>query len=918
MLSFGPVALVAPWMLLGLMALPLIWWLLRITPPSPRRVPFPPVRLLFGLRADEEMPAKMPLWLALLRLLLAALVVLALAHPLLHPGVNLSGDGPVMVVIDDGWAAGPGWPLRRQAALTIVERAKRRQRPVLVLTTAMPQSGGPIAASGLLQAAEAEPILRALRPKPWSTDREAAAATVAALSLKGDVNVYWLSDGIDGPGSGKLAKTLAAVGPLHILQQPVAQRAMALLPPVLTRQGLAATVLRAGIQAPNNIEVRAKGNRGRILGHAKVQFAINGDRAVAEISLPGDLRTRTLQLELAGVRSAAARILIDERWRRRLVGLVSGGSVEERSQPLLSNLYYLERALGPYAQLRQGTIGELLRQPLAVLVLADVGKLTKVQIDSLWQWLNQGGMLIRFAGSHLAHSPDNLIPTPLRQGGALGGSLSWSKPAGLAPFPKHSPFYGLNVPADVLVKRRVLAQPSQDLGQNTWASLADGTPLVTAIAKQKGWLVLFHITANTAWSNLPLSGLFVDMMRRLTAMSRGVAAKGGEAARRDLPPVSNLDGFGQIGPPAPGTQAVAANKIHKIEAGPLHPPGYYGQEDDWRALNLTQTWKSLRPLGSFSVPARLTDYQQTKEVDLKHWLLLTALLLSLVDLVAMMALRGLLRRSVSAAGVLLVTSLLLPVPRAQAQQSEAAERFAMAATLDTRLAYVLTGDLQVDEMSRAGLTSLSNTLRLRTSIEPEAPMAVNVEEDPLILFPILYWAMVEDQPPLSERAIARVSQYMRTGGMIVFDSRDGGNQLPTLRRRLELGDGGETAGRLRRLLTRLDIPPLTPVPQNHVLTKAFYLLQGFPGRYVGNPVWVEWRPMGVNDGVSSLVIGGNDWAAAWATDEMRKPLVLPTTGGARQRELAYRFGINLVMYALTGNYKSDQVHIPAILERLGQ
>ena len=197
-------------------------------------------------------------------------------------------------------------------------------------------------------------------------------------------------------------------------------------------------------------------------------------------------------------------------------------------------------------------------------------------------------------------------------------------------------------------------------------------------------------------------------------------------------------------------------------------------------------------------------------------------------------------------------------------------------------------------------------------------MAVNVEVDPLNLFPILYWAMVEDQPPLSEQAIARVSQYMRTGGMIVFDSRDGGNQLPTLRRRLDLGDAGETAGRLRRLLNRLDIPPLTPVPQNHVLTKAFYLLQGFPGRYAGNPVWVEWRPMGVNDDVSSLVIGGNDWAAAWATDEMHKPLVLPTPGGARQRELAYRFGINLVMYALTGNYKSDQVHVPAILERLGK
>ena len=95
-------------------------------------------------------------------------------------------------------------------------------------------------------------------------------------------------------------------------------------------------------------------------------------------------------------------------------------------------------------------------------------------------------------------------------------------------------------------------------------------------------------------------------------------------------------------------------------------------------------------------------------------------------------------------------------------------------------------------------------------------------------------------------------------------------------------------------------------------------MQSFPGRYVGSPVWVEQRSIDVNDGVSSLIIGANDWAAAWAMDERHKPLVLPTPGGEQQRELAFRFGVNLVMYALTGNYKSDQVHIPAILERLGQ
>ena len=935
MLSLGPFALIAPWMLLGLIALPVIWWLLRITPPMPRRVPFPPIRILFGLRAEEETPAATPLWLALLRLLLAALAVLALAHPLLNPGADLSGEGPVVVVIDDGWAAAPGWPLRQQAAMALVERANRRHRPVLILTTAPPVGGEPVQTSGLLQAGEAEPILRALQPKPWSTDRRAAAAVAQEISLEESATVYWLSDGIDDPGRDELAAALADLGPLHLLQQAVARRAMALLPPVLTRQGLAATVLRAGGEALSTIEVRAVGERGRVLGQARAKFAINGERAVANISLPGELRNRSLRLELVGGGSAAAGILLDERWRRRPVGLVSGGGIEERSQPLLSNLYYLERALGPFSELRQGTIDALLQRPLAVLVLADIGRLAQNQQARLTQWLTDGGMLIRFAGPHLAQGPDSLIPTPLRQGGrALGGSLSWSKPAALAAFPKHSPFHGLSVPNDVLVKRQVLAQPSQDLAQFTWAGLADGTPLVTAGPRGQGWLVLFHVTANAAWSNLPLSGLFVDMMRRLTAMSRGIAGDGDAGGRRELPPLASLDGFGRLGPPSPGAQSVVAAAMDTIEAGPRHPPGYYGREDDRRALNLSQNWQALAPMGPLSVPARVMDYQQTKELDLKPWLLLAALILALVDLIAVLALRGLLRpgvrpgarTGVGTVAVLLGAWMLLPGANvlAQTQTSEPAqqfspsERFAMSAALDTRLAYVLTGDGRVDEMSRAGLTGLSNTLRLRTSIEPEAPMAVDVEHDALIFFPILYWPIIAEQPPLSAQAIARVSQFMRTGGTIIFDSRDGGSAMPAIRRRLGAGRAGDAASRLRRLLSRLDIPPLAPIPRGHVLTKAFYLLQNFPGRYVGSPVWVEQRPKGVNDGVSVLIVGGNDWAAAWATDAAHRPLVLPTPGGARQREMAYRFGVNLVMYALTGNYKSDQVHIPAILERLGQ
>src|ERR1700722_5670022 len=109
MLALGPLAFAAPWLLLGLGVLPVLWWLLRVTPPAPRRVRFPALRLLLGLTPREETPAKTPLWLILLRMVLAALIILALAHPLLNPSANLAGDGPLVLAVDDGWSAARQW-----------------------------------------------------------------------------------------------------------------------------------------------------------------------------------------------------------------------------------------------------------------------------------------------------------------------------------------------------------------------------------------------------------------------------------------------------------------------------------------------------------------------------------------------------------------------------------------------------------------------------------------------------------------------------------------------------------------------------------------------------------------------------------------------------------------------------------------
>ncbi len=237
----------------------------------------------------------------------------------------------------------------------------------------------------------------------------------------------------------------------------------------------------------------------------------------------------------------------------------------------------------------------------------------------------------------------------------------------------------------------------------------------------------------------------------------------------------------------------------------------------------------------------------------------------------------------------------------------------MQATSQFRLAYIRTGNDEVDAISRAGMVGLSDTLNRRTAVEAADPLAVDIEHDELIFFPLLYWPVTAEQHPPSPQATERINRYLETGGTILFDTRDAGEQVPGL-----YGTAAASQERLRHLVGAVKIPPLIPVPPDHVLTKSFYLLHEFPGRTNAGQVWIEPAEDRVNDGVAGVIVGGNDWAGAWAVDSQGRPALPCVPGGEAQREMAWRFGINLVMYVLTGNYKTDQVHVPAILERLGQ
>ena len=918
MLSLGLVAFTAPWVLAALAALPIIWWLLRVTPPAPRLVRFPAIALLFRLKEKEDTPAKTPWWLLLLRLLVVTLAILGLAQPLWNPGGAFRASGPLVLVVDNGWAAAAHWDKRRSLVGEMIEKAEREKRQVVLVGTARKSAAAPIEPSRLLRPADAKALFQAMTPEPWPVDRKAATDAVRKIQLSERGNVVWLSDGIEAPDTGPFIAALQRLGTVAVQVDGPESLPLLLHAPRLSGESIVFRIERPDGERPAACSARAFSDDGRGVARQRIDFKPGEKSIEASLRLPTELRNRIARIDIERHASAGAVLLLDERLRRRPVGLVAA-TAQGGSQPLLSDTYYLDRALAPFSELRRGSVSELLQRPLSVVILTDTAPASAEEQTQLKRWINDGGVLIRFAGPLLAEASDELVPVPIRTGDrTFGGALSWTKPLSLANFDQSSPFAGLVVSKEVTVSRQVLAEPTVDLQKKTWARLEDGTPLVTADRRGKGMIVLVHTTANPDWSNMPLSGLFVEMLRRMVELSHGVAA-GGEDRPLNLAPYQTLDGFGRLGTPPPSALAIESSMLDRIVIGPQHPPGLYGDTANRRGVNLSVSVTSVRPLGDLPSGMEKSVYRDSTEVDLKPWLLAAALALLLFDLFLSFFLRGLFMRRVPTSGAktmakaaaALALAMVFAFPpeggapaHAQGRTGESGDP-AIRATKETVLAYVLSGDGETDRVSRAALIGLGRVLTERTSVEPAPPQGVNPNTDELAFYPVIYWPVTAGQASPTREGVNRLQSYLRNGGMIIFDIRNQGSAM-------------EDAGHLRRLVQGLNIPALQRMPDDHVLTRAYYLLPRFPGRFAANPVWVARADQAAKDGVSSVVIGGNDWGGAWAIDERGRGMFPVAPGGEVQREYAYRAGVNMVMYALSGNYKADQVHIPTILRRLGQ
>jgi hypothetical protein len=863
----------APLALASLALLPALYFILRLTPPAPRRLRFPPIALLRDLPDVERTPSRLPLWLLLLRMFAAALLIIGFAGPTLRPPPTLPGSGPVLLVIDNGWAAAASWPQLIAAAQRVIAAAQAQGRGVALLATARDATNAPLARPDVTDAATAAHRLAALQPLPWPSDRPGAAALLRSAP---ESTRFYLADGI---GSDDFPAFLQALHPTRILK-PLT------LPPLLGAPALGpnGSLIVHAISNPGDQPLLAETATGAVL--ARQAFARSGN---ASFSLPPALQNRIARLVLAGSQTAGGTVLTDSALHTTLAGLDTRSATAET--PFLGTLYYLRRALPASTRVTTGTLPQLIGAHAGLIFLTDT-PLSTAEQDQARRYVEGGGMLVRFAGPQTADMPDTLNADPLLRGDRrLGGALSWTTPEPLAPFPATSPFAGLTPDPKITVSRQILADPAGLDPATVWASLNDGTPLILGRTVGHGTLVNILTSANTDWSNFVLSGLYPQILARLTSLSQSTPSAGATAQ----PLSAMLNAFGALGAPAaPAALAPAQRGTATISA--TQPPGFYGAGDGAIALNLGP---HVPPIIAARLPGAAPLGDATPPRRLGPDLIAAAMLLLAFDLLISLAWRGTfpLRRF----GFLVLLACCLP-----------AQVHAQGAALQTELGYILTNDPATDKLSDDALTSLSTAVSAHTSVTLGPPAALTPGRDDLSLYPLIYWPLVPGTPPLLPAACSALADYMSHGGLLVIDTQGGDADAPGS----GAGFADGAAATFARDTACLTLPPLEPLTTANVLAHDFYIIPDFPGRFTGAPVLIATASGRDADNVTPLIVGQNDWAGAWARDASGAGEQAPLPGGEAQRLIADRFGINLVIYALTGSYKADQNAAPALLGQL--
>ncbi|MBC6445034.1 MAG: DUF4159 domain-containing protein, partial [Alphaproteobacteria bacterium GM202ARS2] len=820
------------------------------------------------------------------------------------PANTLSNDAPLLLVIDNGWATAAHWHTHMQTLRDTL--ASLPDHRFILLPTATPPDPNTLS---ILSARQAQTALDSLNPHPWHPQN----AIIAQTLTNKDTNtprlnhlsaILWSHDAIDSPDKNTLKDTLQAHAdrlniPFYSLTEPSLSLPIVLAPPPKTAQPqLLAYVLtpptlptqRAdspsyhlqGFDADNRLLF----DKPLTLDSQETPVYASAEQAHFLHQLH-NLRLRTPQHQ----RHAATVLLRDSQSRQPSIFVLNPSS--ESPPPLLNSNHYITQALN--RPTRNASLANALKQKADIIFWHD--QTTRIPTDEqshLLSWLEQGGILVRFASPHVQDldADPNLLPAPLYEiTASTRGFLADSTDSSTLHFAEHSPFHQLPSTPTHIAPTFAFIEPPPDV--HIWAYTDDHRPLISARRVGNGWLVFFHTPLHPLRSDLALDTLFPTILATLTRLRtyQGSTSLNSHTPSTLWQPLQLLDGWGQLSSPTATTQALNAD----ARPSPQTPPGIYATTYERRALNLGDNLSPPIPFINAPPPLQPTPPQHNQHT-LQGWLLTAIILLLAIH--TLLLLRRAHRPSPTQPSRLSTTSTATAAalvfcyaffPCLTSAQDLAGD----APFYAPRIGYMLSNDKEQDSLSHKGLSQLTRFINARTVAQLAEPLALTPQSPLLPFVPLIYWPVTSSNTPLSPQDTRTIEHYLSKGGIILFDTL-------TPKANLE---------------PSLSLPPLTPIDDEHTVTRSFFLLPLNLWRKTNTPVpWSDHHAQ-AHIPTASVFASQQNWAQLWQ-NHLYMPQHPSLTGILTQQTLAMRFGLNLVLYALTGNYKRDQIHALTIIERL--
>ncbi len=915
-MNFSFLQFLSPFMLGFLLLLPALWWLLKIIPPKPKHVKFAGTFLLKDIKEKDHEKRSMPLWLLLLRMAIITLFIIAFAGPFYNNQEQTDkASAPIsIIIIDNGWSAAQNWSAIKSDLTSLSKkRALENEETLYLLTTtkASNQALEPKPLNGLNDIAG---TIETLSVNPWQNTFIHVQKQMNSLTKRhADFNLYYMDDGYLGE------QEIDFLNAQDNLNFYTVKDATALI--MIDKNTNEAPSIYNALNSDDVFRdashrlVKSRNDaidQGTILLNTRANTNIPSPFEFAEDEtrhpiktgeLPEDIADQVKALSIQGQNHLGGSYHFTQDSAPKTIGLLGNDLGDKRD--FLNGYFYIDKALSPFHTIIYGDVNAL-TDKADVIIMTDTDLLTENTVPLLESFMTKGGIVIRFADDDLADGKfKELSPVTLRTTNRqLGSSFSWETPQKISHYNEETIFNTLPLSQDITITRQLLAEPSLALQNKSWAFLEDGTPIITATEKENGWLFLYHSNLDPAWSNLALSGVFQEQLKKIVTLSYRNNKTSTAQNNKYFYVTKRYTGFGELQDPK-GYEAriTTENTINKLSD--TIPPGVYSNGFETRILQLSDSIKSPPPVTDNT----LSDIKSTESVEYygglnfityKHLLMILALLFITIEAFWYC---GFFKRlkAISVVVVMLFVGFTFHTTEAHASQGKKDSPAYLSS--HAVLAYVITGDATIDRLSKFGLEALVRETKRRTIADVEAVKGINIERDVLNFYPFIYWPLTNTQQPVSKETAAKINNYVSRGGTIFFDTRD--------------GYAGETAinSSLQSVISNLPIPTLNKLSDDHVLKRSFYIIKETPGLYDRKTIWYVPTQSTDNDGVTPYVIGGNDWASIWATDPAGRPMT-QLKNKAYQRELAYRFGVNMVLYALTGNYKDDQIHIPFILERL--